>query len=316
MAERGVGLLRETQRQPAGQPLRLGKVVARGLSMAGGQAVGEIEIALAQGPANLQLALEPPQIRPPDDLRRIEQDLDHALVEPLLPPPAHSIEDQAGVAAQFRGHRLDRLVHPVLAPLQTHPGLGKPPVAVGHQREHAVRRRAAIVPQQIVQARDVIGGAEHAPVLLQKALLLACREVALDPRLADQLLTALLLVDVEQRLGIADVAPRGQRQAGGEQLAYQGMVGGIGDRVLRDQLQLFGQRPVRITDQELRDDREIGGLAVLDHAQPAHGLGRERIADQRRQAQGTLPLLAPGRLKGLAQDRLALGIDSLHRCAG
>jgi hypothetical protein len=60
MAQRGVRLLHETQRQPAGQPLRLGKVVARGLAMSRGQAVGKIEITLAQGPANLQLALEPP----------------------------------------------------------------------------------------------------------------------------------------------------------------------------------------------------------------------------------------------------------------
>ena len=144
--------------------------------MAAGQTVGEIEIALAQGAADLQLALEPPQLRPSDRLGRVEQDLDDAVLEPLLAPPAQAVEGQARVGAQLRGYRLDRLVDPVSALLQPHSSVGEAAVRVGHQRQHAVRRRAALIPQQIVQARDVIaGGSEGAGISAETASLRAPR---------------------------------------------------------------------------------------------------------------------------------------------
>ena len=156
----------------------------------------------------------------------------------------------------------------------------------------------------------MIGAAEQAPILLQEALLLARREVALDPGRADQRLGRLVLIDVEQRLGVADVPARGQRRPVGEQAPDQRVIRGIGDRVLGDRLQLLGPGPMRIVDQELGDRREVRRLTVLDHAQPAHGLGRERILDQRRQPPRALPFVALGRLKGLPGDRPLLGVSA------
>jgi hypothetical protein len=193
--------------------------------------------------------------------------------------------------------------------------MGEAAVALGHQREHPLGRAAAIVPQQIAEARDVVGAGEDAPVLLQEPLLLARREVALDPGLADQRLRLLVLVDLEQRLGVADVAARGQRRPVGEQTPDQRVIGGIGDRVFGHRLQLLGPGPMRIVDQELGHRREVGRPPVLDHAQPAHGLGRQRIRDQRRQALRALPFLALGRLEGLPDDCPLLGLKRVRRRA-
>jgi hypothetical protein len=158
----------------------------------------------------------------------------------------------------------------------------------------------------------VIGAPQQLPVLLQEALLLARREVALDPGLADQRLGRLVLVEIEQRLGVADMPARGQRRTVGEQAPDQRMIRRIGDRVLGDRLQLLGPGPMRIVDQKSGDRREIRRLTVLDHAQPAHGLGRERIVDQRRQPRRALPFVASGRLKGLPGDRPLLGTESVR----
>ena len=313
MAQRRVRLTDETQRQPAGQPFRLGEVVALGLTVAAGQAVSEVEIPAAQGAADPQLALEPPERRSAQRLGRVEEQLDHALVEPVLAAPAQAIENEARIAAQACRHRLDRLVQPGLPPLQADPRLGEAPVAGRHQLEHPVRRAPAVVPQQVVEAGDMVRAGQVAPVLLEKAPFLALREITLDPGAADQRLRPLILVDLKQRLGIADVAARGQRRPVGEQPSNQRVVGRIGDRALGQHLQLLGPRPVRIVDEEAGDRREVRRLAVLDHPQPAQGLGRQRVVDQSDQTGGARPFAPLGRPEGLVQHHPVLGIESLRR---
>ena len=301
------------QRQPAGEPGRLGEVLALGLAVACRDAKGAIEIASGQRSPDLQLALEPPAVGPAELARGIQQDGLDAVVQALLAPPAQAVEGEARIVAQRRRHRLDRAIDPAAAPLQRHPRLGEPAVARRHALEHPFRRGAAQVPEQAVEPGDVILLAQMAAVLREEAGVLARREVAVDPGLADQRDRLVVGADREQRLGVADPAARRERRPLGEEGADQRMVGGIANRLLGDDLQLLGLGPVGIGHQEAGHGREVGGLAVLHHAQPAQRLGRQRIADQLEQARGVHPVAAPGGAKRLAGHDPILGIQRLGR---
>ena len=152
-----------------------------------------------------------------------------------------------------------------------------------------------------------------AAVLREEAGVLARREVAVDPGLADQRDRLVVGADREQRLGVADPAARRERRSLGEEGTDQRMVDGIANRLLGDDLQLLGLGPVGIGHQEAGHGREVGGLAVLHHAQPAQRLGRQRIGDQLEQARGVHPVAAPGGAKRLAGHDPILGIQRLGR---
>ena len=134
----------------------------------------------------------------------------------------------------------------------------------------------------------------------KKRLVLAGREVAVDPGLADQRDRFVVGAGLEQRLRVADPAARGQRRPLGEERADQRMVGGIADRLLGHDLQLVGIGPVRVGHEEAGHGCEVGRLAVLDHAQPAQGLGRQGIGDLLEQAPDARPFAALGLAKRLA----------------
>ena len=103
MTQRGARLLDEAQRQPARQPLGGGELLALGLAMAARQPVGQIEVAHPQGAPDLQLALEPPAGRMDQPVRRVQQQIHHAVVHALLAAPAHPVEQQPGVVAEVAG---------------------------------------------------------------------------------------------------------------------------------------------------------------------------------------------------------------------
>ena len=212
MAQGEVRLALEPEREPAGQPFGVNELLALRLTVPAGQLEGEVEVAGAQRGPDLQLALEPPEGGMDQAVGRIEQQLDHGVVQMVLPAPAQAIEHQPGIVLQRRRHRLDRAVDPGLAPLQTQTRGREFAIAVGHALEHPARRPAPVVPQQVVQAVDLILRGQQAPIFAVKPRLLGGREVALDPGAADQRLGRLVLVDPEQRLGVADHAPRGQRR--------------------------------------------------------------------------------------------------------
>ena len=264
---------------------------------------------------DLQLALEPPAVGPAELARGIQQDGLDAVVQALLAPPAQAIVGEARIVAQRRRHRLDRAIDPAAAPLQRHPRLGEPAVARRHALEHPSRRGAAQVPEQAVEPGDVILLAQMAAVLREEARVLARREVAVDPGLADQRDRLVVGADREQRLGVADPAARRERRPLGEEGADQRMVGGIANRLLGDDLQLLGLGPVRVGHEEAGHGREVGRLAVLDHAQPAQRLGRQGIGDQLEQAPDAQPVAALGGAKRLADHDPILGIQRLGRAA-
>ena len=313
MAQRRVRLLLEAEREPAGQPLGRDELVARALAVLARELVGEIELAGPERAPDLQLALEPPARRPDQLARRVQKHRDHVVVAVLLPAPAQPVEVQAGIVAERGRHRVHRLVDRGLVPLQTDACHGELAIALGHAREHAVRGPAPVIPEQVVEPVDVVLGRQQPPVFVVEFLLLAGREIALDPGPADQVRGGLVLIDPEQRLGVADRAARGQRRPVLEELADQLVIGGIGDRALGDDLQLFRPGPVRVAEQEMGDAAEIVGLARLEHAHPAQRQRRHRVRyplDQPKSAPEVAPVC--GR-EGLADHRPVLRVERERR---
>ena len=118
----------------------------------------------------------------------------------------------------------------------------------------------------------------------REALLLARREVALDPGLADQRRRP-------ARPGRSGTAPRHS----GSCRAWSAAPGPANRRRISSWsagsvIVLLGDRSAAaratasrgLSSRKSGDRREVGRLAVLDHAQPAQRLGRQRIVDRRR----------------------------------
>ena len=238
----------------------------------------------------------------------------------LLPAPAQPVEGQAR----------DRRAAPPAPPRSPRRprrwrrcrrirALGQPAVAVRHPREHPLRRACGDSPRADCRGGrcDPARRQQAAGTCAKNRCSSRGREVAVDPGLADQRARP-------RRPGRSGTAPRrsgswprvvsGARSANRRRISAWSAGSVI--VLLGDDLQLLRPRPVGIgRSGSRRCVAKSAGWRVLDHAQPAQRLGRQRIADRARPgARRAATRRAPAAAKRLADHRPLLGIE--RRAAG
>ncbi len=106
------------------------------------------------------------------------EDVDGAVVHLLATPPAHALEQQAGVVLELPRHPLHQPVGVPRHVRQRHPRLGNDTVAGVDPRQHALGGVVMAFPEQAVEALHLVLAADVAAVFLQHALLVEGAEFA------------------------------------------------------------------------------------------------------------------------------------------
>lgn len=272
----GLVIAQEAKRHPAGKELAVGKSDARGQAVAGGEAIGQRDVAVLQRMAHQQLALAPPGLRPYEVLGRVIENVDGAVVHLLAAAPAHALEQQAGIILELARHPGHQPVGIAGHVRQGQPRLGDDAVTGIDPGQHALGGVVVTLPDQTVEPLHLVLAADVAAVLLQHALFVEGTELAGDPDLSDLLGGACGVAVGETRVRLPQAAERRRRREALEP-ERQLLVADGGDRLLGALAQGRLARPIRVLGDESGDvgeaDVGIGPHQVVE----ANHFGEERI---------------------------------------
>ena len=296
-----VGLVDETQRQPAGEEFELGEDRTAGQAVPCRQAIGELDIAGGQRVAAQALALVRPGHRPHQIFRRMVEDGDGLVVMSLAVLPAHALVEQAGIALQRRRHRRQRLVAAARQMGELEPGVGERAIIGADIGIHPLCGVDAAVPQQPVESRDLVLLAQHAMIALQQRLLLEDAEVAVDPDVADAVVAVILAAEIDPDLCLPQLARRRHRREAVVPFGHR-LVGDAGGRFIGMLAQRREAWPVRVGGDEVADIAEGSAAAVARKVEPPQHLGKEAVLCLVGVLSGARPVAGADRLKRLAVD--------------
>ena len=291
MAEGDLVIVEEAQRDPAGQPFRVGQPGAVDLAMLLGETIGRTDMARGEGVANQDVPLGPPEVRPRHCVGQAEEKRAGIFHEVLAPAPADALIDQAGVGLEFGGDAFDIAVHAGAHRTQGHARAGQatPVLAdVFHGPLRAVFRPG---PKQAVEPGDVVGFPEVFAVGLQEVVFLAAAEAAFAPGFAQQGHGDFGLAQAQLSLGQGDPpvgADRGKLDEPGDD---RGGVHVAGHGFLGAALEQPPVGPVGIGPQEAGDLAEARLGPAATHLIPAQSLVEQRVGALGAVALGRVPIL-------------------------
>ena len=200
MTERLLRLAQPSQRDPTGQPLGLGEILARREAVIGGHAIGLADGSLLKRTAGEHRSLGPPLVGANQGGDRgLDQEIARRVVASLASAPSQALIDQSGVVAQRFGYPGDGPVDVAGVAHQRQARLRQQPVVRTDSPQHALGLAVAVVPDQALDPLEMSLAPQVKAVALVEIVLLALAEVALDPGSADGLAPVRLITATDER---------------------------------------------------------------------------------------------------------------------
>jgi len=174
---------------------------------------------------------------------------------------------------------------------------------------------SAVLPQQTVEPRLVVGSGQEPAKAPKEILLLALAEIAIDPGLAHGGVGAVVPADGHQGGGVPDQSVGADRRVALEPRQDVPVRHGAGQLFLGPSAQISPRWPLGLALDEGDDRGEVGVGFRARVVEPADDLGDQRIAGRGGVLMGLLPLVLIDRREG-GLGRLEVGVGKRGRRHG